>query len=324
MSKARHGVSPREKLRKAVRGPCTSIFTIGLSYAHLDILMMDKTILITGASSGIGKVAAQALARQGATLVIHGRDAHKLEGLKEEIVRDFPDAKVDTLIADLCEPDQIRRMVGAFDAKYGQLDVLVNNAGGVMDKQRQTNALGWERTIALNVLAPFLLSALLYPKLRSSGQGRIVNVSSMAHRGAKADLSDFMYERHYSPLRAYSDAKLYVLLLGKEFLRRQSSLGESGVTMNAFHPGVVATNFARQSNSLYHYFFRIFRPLLIGPEKGADTLLYLASSEQAGRYNGAYFYKRRPAPIRFDAGRIEETARLVWEKCQLYTGTEFL
>ncbi len=286
-------------------------------------LMAGKTVLITGATSGIGKVAATELAGMGAQVIVHGRNAEKAAAVQQEIIRTTGNDQVTILLADLSVKAGVRKLADTFANRYDKLDVLVNNAGGVMNKQREVTVDGWEKTISLNVLAPFMLSALLYPKLQAAGEGRIINVSSAAHRMAKARLDDFMYEKDYNPLRAYGDAKLYVILLGQEFTRRTRQFPQHNVAMNALHPGVVATNFAGESNSFYNFFFRFFRLFLISPEKGADTMIYLASQPEGVQHSGGYYIKRKLAKIHF-SGDIEAIAGRVWELCERYTGIPFL
>lgn len=279
-----------------------------------------KRILITGATSGIGKVAALELVKQGHHVIIHGRNGAKAEETRKEILAKVPEGTVDTLLADLTKKAEILALVETFNSRYDALDVLVNNAGGVMRKQREETAEGWEQTIAVNVLAPFMLSALLYPKMKTQPGARIVNTASMAHRMAKIDLSDLMYQKRYNAMKAYGDAKLQVILMGQEFARRQKEVG-GGVTMNAFHPGVVATNFAGESDSFYHFFFSAFRSFLTTPEKGADTLIYLASHPDAGSLNGAYLTKRKKA--RVYGVKDPALAAQLWEQWEHYTGVNF-
>jgi len=168
-----------------------------------------------------------------------------------------------------------------------------------------------------------MLSALLYPQLQRQPGAQIINTASTAHKRADADIDDLMSERQYSPMQAYANAKLYVILLGQEFARRQQLRPGNAVTMNAFHPGVVATNFAVESNSFYHYFFKLFRPFLATVEKGADTMVYLANQEGALKHNGAYFVKRKPAKVH-QPKNVELVAKKLWEQAEQITGIPFL
>ena len=283
---------------------------------------MNKRIFITGATSGIGKEAAIKLAQQGADVIIHGRDEAKAERVRAEISADSASGKVDVLLGDLSNKTDILALVDAFKARYDSLDVLINNAGGVMNREKEETAGGWEKTIAVNVLAPYMLSVLLFPYLVRQKGARIINTASTAHRMAKPNLDDFMYEERYNALTAYGDAKLYSILLGREYLLRQPKNGDHRVVMNAFHPGVVATNFAMESNSIYNFFFRLARPFLTSPEKGAETMVYLATQTEQELVNGKYFYQRKPAKMRI-SGDEESLAKELWEKCAAYTGINF-
>lgn len=287
------------------------------------MILNNKRILITGATSGIGKVAAKELAKQGAHVIIHGRNPEKADQVKHEILRDIPLAKVDVMLANLSNKSEVLTLVDTFNHRFGSLNVLVNNAGGVMNNQREVTADGWEKTIAVNVLAPFMLSALLYPNLQRQAGSRIIHTASAAHRMARPDLTDLMYEKKYSALRAYGDAKLYVILMGQEFAKRQRELSGHHVTMNAFHPGVVATNFAGESNSLYHFFFKVFRLFLTSPEKGADTMIYLAADERAGNLNGKYFVKRKEEKV-YLSKKYALLSSNLWNQWETYSGIKFL
>lgn len=283
-----------------------------------------KKILLTGATSGIGKTAALRLAGQGHHVIVHGRCADKAERTKQEILARVPDAEVDVMIADLTRKADILSMVDTFNNKFDGLDVLVNNAGGVMNKQREETIDGWEKTMAVNVLAPYMLSALLYPQLSRQPNAQIINTASTAHRMAKADIDGLLGIRSYSPMQAYADAKLYIILLGQEFAKQQLASGLSGhpVMMNAFHPGVVATNFAVESNSFYHYFFKLLRPFLVTVEKGADRMVYLANQEGAVEHNGAYFVKRKPAKVHLRKSS-EVLSEKIWNEVEKMTDIPF-
>jgi len=282
-----------------------------------------KKIRLTGATSGIGKAAAFRLAEQGHHIIVHGRNTDKAKGTRQEILASVPGADVDLLIADLSRKADVLSMVEIFNSRYDGLDVLINNAGGVMNKQREETADGWEKTIEVNVLAPYMLSALLYPQLQRQAGAQIINTASTAHKRADADIDDLMSERQYSPMHAYANAKLYVILLGQEFARRQQVRPGNAVAMNAFHPGVVATNFAVESNSFYHYFFKLFRPFLATEEEGADTMVYLANQEGELKHNGAYFVQRKPAKVH-QPKNAELVAKKLWEQAEQITGIPFI
>lgn len=279
-----------------------------------------KRVLITGATAGIGKEAAFQLANDGFEVILHGRNAERAESAKQEIQARCPKAKLDILIADLESKADIIKLADTFYERYDALDVLINNAGGVMNRKRQETVDGWERTIALNVLAPFMCTALLLPALRKAGDAKIINTSSMAHVMGKPNLGDLMYEKGFNAQRAYGDAKLYIILLGMEFARRQQlARSAQPIGMYAFHPGVIASNFAKNSTSLYHYFFRVFRPFLGSVTQGADTMAYLAATDNDVLENGGYYVKRKVKKAKLPRHAPDVAARL-WACCESVTG----
>lgn len=283
----------------------------------------SKRVLITGATEGIGKAAAFQLAANGFEVILHGRNAEKAALVKQEIQVRYPDAKLDILIADLESRADTVKLADTFNQRYDSLDVLVNNAGGVMNKVRQETVDGWERTIALNVLAPFMCSALLLPALQRRPGAKIINTSSMAHMLGKPNLDDLMYETKFNAQQAYGDAKLYIILLGVEFARRQQLTDDPNrIGMYAFHPGVIASNFAKDSTSVYHHFFRWFRPFLSSVRQGADTMVYLAAQENVDLQNGGYYVKRKKKRARLPAN-ARDVAEQLWERCESLTGIRF-
>lgn len=286
--------------------------------------MKEKIVFITGATSGIGKVTATELAKKGAHVIIHGRNAEKANRVREEIVKVCGHQNVDVITGDLASLDDVRKIAGQINASYEKLDVLVNNAGGIMDAKRQVTEDGLERTFAVNVASLFLLSALLFDKIRKSDDGRIIHLSSEAHRFGRPDLDDLQLKKKYSSSRAYGNAKLLVILLTEEMTHRLREAGIQNVTVNALHPGVVATNFARESKgSLMNFFFSVFKIFFISPEKGAQTTIYLASSEKVKNVSGKYFAKSKPARVRRKYITPENLQGL-WEACETITEKEFL
>ena len=253
-----------------------------------------KTILITGATNGIGKVAALELAKQGAQVVIVGRDPAKTEGTVREIRGQSSSQSVDGLVADLSSQAEIRRLAETFRQQYPRLDVLINNAGGVF-ANRQLTVDGYERTFALNHLAYFLLTNLLLDRLQASAPARIINVSSRSHTRALMDFADLQNERQYrmGGMRAYGQSKLANLLFTYELARR---LAGTGVTVNAVHPGAVATGFGENNHGIMRLGMRVFHRFSLTPEEGADTLVYLASSQEVATVTGKYWVKRQQVP----------------------------
>jgi retinol dehydrogenase 12 len=286
--------------------------------------MNNKIVLITGATSGIGKVAATELAKMGATVIIHGRNREKAEIVKQEIVKICGHDRIDILLGDMSSLNEVRALAEEFLKKYDRLDVLVNNAGGVMGGQRQLTADGLEKTFAVNVAALFLLTSLLFNHLRKSDDGRIINVSSMAHKFGKLQIEDLQSEKKYTSSRAYGNAKLHVIAITEELDRRMKKNGISNVSINALHPGVVATNFARDSKgSMMRFFFRTFGFLFISPEKGAKTTIFLASSENTKGVSGIYFSKCRPAKIKRTYLSNDSHVKSLWDYLEKTCRTEF-
>lgn len=262
--------------------------------------MKGKTVLITGATDGIGKESALALAKQGATVVITGRNKAKGEGVLAELKRASGNPDIHLLIADLSVMAEVRSLAAEYRSKFGRLDVLVNNAGGFFDV-RQVTSEGLEQTFALNHLAYFLLTSLLLDQLRASAPSRVVNVSSAASLGAKMNWDDLQFSRRYGNFTAYSQSKLANVLFSNALARR---LEGSGVTSNALHPGMVATQFgANSQGALIRWVMSLVKRFAISPAQGAETSIYLASSPEVEGVSGKYFDKRKPvnpSPIALD------------------------
>ena len=209
--------------------------------------MKDKICLITGATSGIGEVTARELAIQGAHVVLLARSKEKAEQSRKNILNVCGHDKVDILIADLSSQKQVREVAAKYNGQYPRLDVLINNAGLVLGNQRSVSEDGYELTFAINHLAPFLLTYLLFDKLTQSPQARIVNVSSMAHQMAHLDFNNLQLEKGYSGLRAYNNSKLCTILFTRELAKRLKN--NKNITVNALHPGVIASNFSKSAGS---------------------------------------------------------------------------
>ena len=276
--------------------------------------LQGRVCLITGATSGIGEVTAHALARQGATVVVLGRNPQKGAATLASIREVGGNPSVDFLLADLTVQDQVRRAAGEFRERHARLDILINNAGGFFWR-RQESVDGIEMTLALNHLAPFLLTNLLLDMLKASAPARVINVSSDMHRSAQIDFSDLQMERGYRAMRAYGRSKLALTLFTYELARR---LGGSHVTANAVHPGFVAT-----SIGLTNAFLRLFQPVMRlfarSPEEGAETSIYLAASPEVESTTGAYFVDKQPA-LSSPASYHEAAAERLWEISAQLTG----
>jgi NAD(P)-dependent dehydrogenase (short-subunit alcohol dehydrogenase family) len=255
--------------------------------------MNGKICLVTGATNGIGKATAQALAQMGATVVIVGRNPAKSAAVVCEIKHSSGNDAVEALIADLSVMAEVQHVAEQFKAKYQKLHVLVNNAGGAFLK-RQVTSEGFEKTFALNHLNPFLLTNLLLDTLKASAPARIVNVASDAHRGAQLDFDDLQSEKGRFSLSAYGRSKLATVVFSYELARRLSG---TGVTCNVLHPGLVRTGFASNlgvvPSAVIGFFMRF---VALTPEQGAQTSVYLASSPDVENVSGKYWEKSKVVP----------------------------
>lgn len=256
--------------------------------------LKGKTILITGATNGIGKAAAFELAVQGGEIVIIGRNPFRTRQVVEQIKTASGNPAVDGLDADLSSMADIRKLAQSFRQKYPRLHILINNAGGIFANRRVT-VDGFERTFALNHLAYFLLTDLLLDMLKSSAPDRIINVSSRSHEGAALNFDDLQNEQHYNygGYRAYGQSKLANLLFTYELARR---LAGTGVTVNAVHPGAVASGFGVNNRGIMQVGMRIFHQFALTPKQGADTVVYLASSPEVEGITGKYWTNRKQIP----------------------------
>ncbi|MDP9238496.1 MAG: SDR family oxidoreductase [Chloroflexota bacterium] len=253
--------------------------------------MTGKTVMVTGASLGIGKETAAALAGMGARVVIVCRDRARGEAARAEIARQSGNPGVELMLADFSSLAQVRELAAAFKQQHPQLHVLVNNAGAY-NAHRTTTTDGFETTFGVNHLGYFLLTDLLLDVLKASTPARIVNVSSGAHRGGHINFDDLQGEKGYSGRKAYGQSKLANVLFTYELARR---LEGTGVTANAVHPGVVRTGFGKNNPGVLGTAFGIFqiigRPFYLSPADGAATSIYLASSPEVEGVTGKYFVK---------------------------------
>ena len=274
--------------------------------------MNGKVCLVTGANTGIGKVAAVELARQGATVVMVCRDKAKGQAARREIQQASGNNQVDLLLADLSSQANIRKLAVDFKTRHSRLDVLLNNAGLYMPK-RTLSTDGIETTFAVNHLAYFLLANLLLDVLKQAAPSRVINVSSGAHRRGVMAFDNLQGERSYSGISAYSNAKLANILFTRELARR---LAGTRVTVNCLHPGVVATQIFRNLPKPLEWLVKAFA---LSPEKGAQTSVYLASSPEVAHVTSKYFVKQREtAPVA--AAQDDAVARKLWQISEQLTG----
>ena len=275
--------------------------------------MQGKTVIITGATSGIGEVAAIRLAEQGARIVFTARDKARADDTMAALKKANPAADHVVHMADLSRLSEMKR-VGAELAREPRIDVLVNNAGALFNKRQET-VDGLEMTFALNHMAYFVITNLLMGQLKPGA--RIVTVASNAHRGARLDFDDLQSRRGYTGFPVYSRSKLCNILFNRELARHLSG---SGVTANALHPGFVATRFGNDSGGIVRTVLKIAKPIgAISPEEGAQTIIFLASAPQVAGLSGQYFYECKPATPTAEA-RNDEDAKRLWDISQQIAG----
>jgi NAD(P)-dependent dehydrogenase (short-subunit alcohol dehydrogenase family) len=276
-----------------------------------------KTVMITGASSGIGRAAALGLARMGAELVLVCRSRERGERALDEVRRRTGNDHLTLLLADLSSQAQIRAVADEFLATERPLHVLLNNAGVVVIRRTET-ADGIETTFAVNHLAYFLLTALLLDRIKASAPARIVNVASDAHSmaGGPLDFDDLQGLKRYGGMRNYGMSKLANILFTRELARR---LAGSGVTTNCVHPGFVGSNFAKNNGVIARLVMTLLRPFARSPEKGAETAIYLCASRAVESVSGEYFQDLQPA-VPKDYAQSDPDARRLWEVSERMTG----
>lgn len=270
--------------------------------------MQGKVCLVTGSNSGIGKVTARELAQMGATVVMLCRNRAKGEAAQAEIVAATNNEQVDLLVADLALQAEVRRVAEEFKQKYQHLHILINNAGGA-NNTRKVTPDGLEATFATNHLAPFLLTELLLDTLKASAPARIVNVSSVAHAYGKIDFEDLQCQHGYSWWKAYCQSKLAMNLCTYELANQ---LKGTGVTVNALHPGTIASNFGANMSGPMRWGMKLVTPFIATVEQGAQTTLYLATSPEVEGVTGKYFARQKEQQAAKRA--YDEAARLrLWQ-----------
>ncbi|MCB0023281.1 MAG: SDR family oxidoreductase [Caldilinea sp.] len=275
--------------------------------------LKGKTVLVTGATNGIGEVTAQALAAQGAHVVIMSRSAARCAETTQRIQKATGNPAVEWIAADLSTLAGINEAADEFLARHQVLHVLVNNAGGVF-ADRQVTADGYEMTFALNHLNYFLLTRRLWETLVASAPARIVNVSSDAHFSGKMNFDDLMGAQKYSSWAAYSQSKLANVMFTYELARR---LDGSDVTANVLHPGFVATGFGRNNGGLWSMVMPLAHLFAKNPAKGAETSIYLASSPAVAQTSGKYFSdskEKKSSDISYDVAAQQR----LWEMSEAF------
>lgn len=253
--------------------------------------MHEKTCLVTGATQGVGKETALQLARKGAQVVIVGRSKTRTAATVEWIKKETGNDHVEFLVADLSSQQEVRALAGEFMQTHNRLDILINNAGGIFSA-RQHTVDGFELTWALNHLAYFTLTLELLELLKDSSPSRIINVSSGLHAKGEIDFDDLQFENGYKAMTAYRRSKLANILFTYTLARR---LAGTGVTANCLTPGVTATGFGHNNKGLFKIAMTMARPFMKSASKGAETSVYLATSQALNNVSGKYFEDCRPA-----------------------------
>ena len=279
----------------------------------------EKTILVTGATNGIGKQTAQYLAQTGATLVIVGRNPEKTENLVQALQAMPGAGEIHGLIADLSSQEDIRKLAETFKSKFSRLDILINNAGALFTTH-ETTVDGFERTWALNHLNYFLLTTLLKDVLIASAPARIINVSSDAHKTGKILWNDLQYAHagFASGLPAYCQSKLANILFTKELSRK---LAGTGVITNCLHPGFVNTGFAKNNGTFAKFAMLVSRPFQRNADKGAETVIWAATHPDAMKLSGEYLYNckvRKPT----HSARNAAHAKRLWHLSEEMTSSQ--
>ncbi len=271
--------------------------------------MQDKTIVVTGGTSGIGEVAAVELAKQGARIVLVARDAERAEATLRKLRHANPAANPVAHMADLSRLSEMRRVAKEIGDEEPEIDVLINNAGALFGS-RQAAEGGLEMTFALNHMSYFVMTNILLPNLKATKNARIVSTASDAHNGAKLDFDDLQSARKYSGFSVYGKSKLCNILFTRELARR---IAGTGVTANCLHPGFVATRFGDLSGGIMSVAVRIAKPIgAISPAQGAKTIIYLATSSDVAGKSGGYYYKNKLAVPSAEAQNDADAQRL-WE-----------
>lgn len=281
--------------------------------------MKGETVVITGATSGLGEAAALRLAGLGARLVLVARDAGRAQATLARLRAANPASAHSAHIADLSRLSEMRRVAAEIAAAEPAIDVLINNAGAIFARREITED-GLERTFATNHMAYFVLTLALLERLDWRPGARIISTASTAHRGARLDFDELLATqwagRRYRPFEAYGRSKLANILFTRELSRR---LEGSGVSVNCLHPGVVASRFADNVGWIAPLVKTVFRPAFISPEQGADTVVWLASSPAVEGRTGGYYDKRAlatPAP----AARDDAAAARLWAESEKIAG----
>jgi NAD(P)-dependent dehydrogenase (short-subunit alcohol dehydrogenase family) len=269
--------------------------------------MSIRTTVITGATSGIGKETALALAKSDHALYLLVRKVDKGEQLKKELIDETGNPAIHVVKCDMADLQSVKEAAAELNAKLFNINILINNAGGAW-MERQLSKDGFEMTFAVNHLGAFLLTESLMPLLQK-GHARIINVSSEAHRSAKPDFDDLQMEKKYGGFKAYGISKLFNIYFTKSLAEKYR---QTGITAFALHPGVVKTNIWESATGFLKVLTWFLKPFMISPKKGAETMIYLATQPKMEQKSGLYFIKCKVAKTAKNADNSAAKNRL-WE-----------
>jgi NAD(P)-dependent dehydrogenase (short-subunit alcohol dehydrogenase family) len=269
----------------------------------------SSVAIVTGASAGIGLHTVLGLAKAGMRVVMVGRSPERIAAARRFVAERAPGAELDTALADFSSLDEVRALAADILARHERIDVLVNNAG-VISPRYAVSAEGYEITVAVNHLAPFLLTHLLLDRLKASAPARIVTVASQAHRGARLDVATMTHPANWTPLSAYGRSKLANILFTRTLAKR---LDPATVSASCLHPGVIATDIGDQAGMIAGLGWRLAKLFLPGPDRGAATSIFLATVADPTPFHGAYVIGKRIAEPDA-AARDDRLAEALWEE----------
>ncbi len=270
--------------------------------------MNNKLCVITGANSGIGFETAKELASRGAYIVMVCRNEDKAEAARRRIEESATAAGIDIVLCDFAIQSDIRKAAEEIRSRFDKIDVLINNHGFIASGRTET-VDGLESTFAVNHIGYFLFTNLLLDLLKNTEKARVINVASAAHRGGVFDPDNLQLTSGFTPWRAYANSKLFNILFTKELAER---VKDTGITANCLHPGVVRSSFGSHGSFLFRILWAVGSLFMVSNKKGAETSIYLATSDEVADVNGAYF-KNKKVAVPKKAARNPENARQLWE-----------
>lgn len=280
---------------------------------------IEKISLITGANSGIGKITAIELAKRRHTLILWCRNKDKAEAAIEDIYKVTGNTDIHLFLGDLASLSSIDEVCSAISKKFDRIDNLINNAGVIMGSKRILTTDGFEYTLAVNHLAPFMITKKLLPLMKHSTEGRIINVASEVHQQASFSFSDLNLEKGYSSFKAYCNSKLFNILFTKKLAQL---LSHTAIKTNSLHPGAVNSNFGNNADGIFSYVLKLSKPFFVSPDKGAETTVFLALNEAGHEYNGDYF-KNKMVTKPSDAALSQYNMDRLWEVTETLLDTTF-